>query len=415
MRISPPALLACLSLTLAALAVPPSARADWPQWRGPRRDGVALSAALPSELPAELRRVWQVEVGVGHSSPVVAGDRVYVHSREGEDEVVRALDLADGRELWRHATPVSYRRHPAALKHGKGPRSTPVVAGGAVCTLGVTGRLSCFDSESGEARWERDFADRFDRTWPEFGTAMSPAVFGNRVIAHVGGMQSGSLAAFDLESGRELWSWSQEGPGYASPIAATIDGVEQIVTQSRSHVVSVAAATGELLWKLPFETPYQQNSVTPLVVGSRVIISGLDRATTALEPRLDGQGRWLLEIAWKNDELPMYMSSPVLRDGLLFGMTEKRKGQLFCLDAATGEMLWASDGREGENASLIVAGDRLIVLTTDGVLMIGAAAAQRWSPWRSTIAQSETWAHPALVEGLLLVKDHDHLTAWSFE
>jgi outer membrane protein assembly factor BamB len=332
-----------------------------------------------------------------------------------EEEVVRALDLADGREIWRHATPVAYRRHPAALKHGKGPRSTPAVAGGSVCALGVTGRLSCLDQESGKLRWAHEFAERFDRAWPEFGTAMSPAIIGDRVIAHVGGIESGSLSAFDLENGREIWSWNADGPGYTSPVEVTIDGVDQIVTQSRSYVVSVAAAPGALLWKMPFETPYQQNSVTPLVVGSRVIISGLDQGTTALEPRRDGQGNWLLEIAWRNDEFPMYMSSPVLHGGLLFGMTDKKKGQLFCLDVETGEIRWTSEGREGDNASLIATGDRLIVLTTEAELQIGAANGEGWSPWRQTVADSETWAHPALAGDRILIKDHAHLTAWSFD
>lgn len=415
MQTSRLALCVLSSLWFTSLTSPPAVSADWPQWRGPDRDGTAHSVVLPAELPSELTLVWRVEVGEGHSSPVVVGDRVYLHSREMEEEVVRAFDLADGREIWRHGTPISYRRHPAALKHGKGPRSTPVVAGGSVCALGVTGRLTCLDQESGELRWEHDFGERFDRTWPEFGTAVSPAIVGDRVIAHVGGIDSGSLSAFDLESGREVWSWDEEGPGYASPVEVTIEGVDQIVTQSRSHIVSVAAATGELLWKMPFETPYQQNSVTPLVVGSRVIVSGLDQGTMALEPRLDGHGNWLLEIAWRSDAVPMYMSSPVLHGGLLFGLTDKKKGQLFCLDAESGDVRWTSEGREGDNASLIVAGDRLIVLTTDAELQIGQASGEGWAPSRYSVAESETWAHPALSGNRILVKDHAHLAAWAFD
>lgn len=405
---------ALASLWLAALGPSPVVGADWPQWRGPSRDGSAPDG-LPAELPATLTRLWRVEVGEGHSSPVVAGGRVYVHARDGEDEVVRALDLADGREIWRRATPVPYRRNPAAFAHGKGPRSTPVVAGGAVCVLGVTGRLACLEQGSGAVRWEHDFADRFDRAWPEFGAAMSPAAVGGRLIAHVGGIDSGSLSAFDLATGREIWSWSGDPPGYASPIEVTLEGVAQIVTQSRSHVVAVAAETGELLWKMPFATAYQQNSVTALADGPRVIVSGLDLGTIALAPRRDGQGHWLLAIAWRNDELPMYLSSPVRRNGLLFGLTDKRKGQLFCLDSETGEALWTSAGREGDNASLIVAGERLIVLTTNAELAIGAATADAWAPVRYTVADSETWAHPALAGNRLLVKDESHLTAWALD
>ncbi|MCZ6727878.1 MAG: PQQ-like beta-propeller repeat protein, partial [Acidobacteria bacterium] len=390
---------------------------DWPQWRGPERDGVAApGAVLPTDLPAQLRRVWQVEVGPGYSGPVVVGDRVYVHSRQGSDEIVRALDLADGLELWRHASETPYRRNPAAFLHGKGPWSTPVVAGDSICTLGMTGRLTCLNRETGQVDWRKDFSERFDRTWPEFGTATSPAFIAGHLIAHVGGVKSGSLAAFDLADGREIWNWSEEGPGYASPVRWTLDGVEQIVNQSRAHVVSVAADTGELLWKMPFETAWDQNNVTPLVAGSRIMISGLDKGTTALEPRRDERGNWLLQVAWRNGELPMYMSSPVLHDGLIFGLTNKKKGQLFCLDAATGETLWTSEGREGKNASLIVAGDDLIVLTTEAELLIGPATANDWSPIaRYTVADSPTWAHPAFLGDRIVVKDKTKLTLWAFD
>ncbi len=221
---------------------------------------------------------------------MVAGDRVFVHSRQGEDEVVRALDLATGRELWRHADATAYTMNPAALKHGKGPKSTPVVADGTVCTLGIAGRLSCFEAASGKVLWQHDWSGRFAETAPDFGTAMSPAVFGGRLIAHVGGIASGALAAFELQTGKEVWRWEGEGPGYASPVLATFDGVAQIVTQTREHVVAVDASTGKELWKIELKTPYVQNVVTPLVDGDMVIVSGLNNPVKALRPRR-GDGR----------------------------------------------------------------------------------------------------------------------------
>ncbi len=401
-------------LTLAA-SLSPLSGADWPQWRGPQRDGVAAAAELPPVLPEELIELWSADVGEGHASPVVAGETVYVRARVGEEEVVRALALADGAEIWRWSVTTPYTRNPAAFSHGRGPRSTPVVAGRSVCSLGVTGLLSCLDRETGQLRWERDFASRFDRTWPEFGTATSPAVVGDRLVAHVGGKKSGALIAFDLETGAEQWSWSGDAPAYASPVLATLDGVTQVVTQSREHVVAVDADSGALLWKMPFETAWQQNSVTPLVAGDRIVISGLDRGVTALDPRRDVRGNWVLTIAWRNDEVPMYMSSPVTRDGLLFGMTDKRKGQLFCLDLATGKLRWTSEGREGENAALILAGNRLFVQTTEAELLVGAAGADGWRPEaRYTIAGSPTWAHPALVGGRVVVKDKTRVRVLGF-
>ena len=190
----PPVILRCTPFLLVLLLTSASTASagDWPQWRGPDRDGSAADSQLPAELPQELNRLWSVEVGTGHSSPVVVGDRVYIFSRQGDDEVARALDLDDGSEIWSSSMETPYRRNPAAFLHGKGPKSTPVAIAGSLCTLGISGRLTCLDRESGALRWQQDFSDRFDRAWPDFGTATSPAVFDDRLIAHVGGIREGS-------------------------------------------------------------------------------------------------------------------------------------------------------------------------------------------------------------------------------
>lgn len=404
--------LAVFGMTLFLLGAALAA-ADWPQWRGPARDGVA-SAALPETLPEQPERLWRVEVGEGHSSPVVAGDRVYQFAREGDAEILRALRLDNGEEIWRWAAETPYTRNPAAFFHGKGPRSTPVVAGDRVCVLGVAGRLSCLDRHTGTLRWSEDFTDRFDRAHPDFGASMSPAVVDGRVIAHVGGIERGVLAAFDLGTGDEIWSWSGDAPAYASPVVATLEDTRQIVTQSRSHVVSLDAATGAELWRMDFTTAYDQNSVTPLVLGDVVILSGLENAVFALGPERDPRGHWLLRKRWSNDAVPMYMSSPVVHEGLLLGLTDRRKGQIFGLDAASGELLWSTEGREGDNAALVLAGNRLLVQTTGGEIQIGPASRAGWRPERRwQLADSPTWAHPALVDGVLLVKDKTGLSAWS--
>jgi outer membrane protein assembly factor BamB len=405
---------------------------DWPQWRGPARDGAAADAALPSPLLDALRKVWQVEVGEGHASPVVGGDRVYLHSRQGEDEVVRALDLATGRELWRHADATAYTMNPAALKHGKGPKSTPVLSGGTLCTLGIAGRLSCFEAASGRVLWQHDWKGRFSETAPDFGTAMSPAVFDGRLIAHVGGIKAGALAAFELSTGKEVWRWDGEGPAYASPMLATFDSVAQIVTQTREHVLAVDAASGKELWKVGLKTPYVQNIVTPLVYGDTLIVSGLSNPVKALRPHRGASGAFTADEVWSNAEVDMYMSSPVLMGGRsseaapappnppaaprLVGFTSKRSGQLFVLDPATGKTLWLGEPRQGDNAALIAAGDQLLVQNVAGELAIGPVDASGWKETkRYTIADSATWAHPALLGNRILVKDATKLTLWSFD
>ena len=153
----------------------------------------------------------------------------------------------------------------AATAHGKGPKSTPVVAAGRVYTLGITEILSCYDVASGRLAWRKDFSSQFPETSPDFGTAMSPLVDRGLLIVHVGTSGQGALMALDAATGDVKWRWTGDGPAYASPIAVDLGGTRQIVTQSQSQIVSVAADTGKLLWSLPFTTPYVQNIVTPLV------------------------------------------------------------------------------------------------------------------------------------------------------
>ena len=225
----------------------PAAGQDWPQWRGPSRDGRASGLASPASWPETLTPGWRVKVGIGHSSPIASGGRVYQFSREGESEIVRALDLASGRELWKQAYPVAYEMNPAASGHGKGPKSTPALADGRLFTFGITGILSAWDAVSGRLVWRKSFEASHRATSPAFGAAMSPVVESGRVIAHVGGDGDGALVAFDAVSGAPVWSWKGDGPGYASPVVATFEGVRQVVTQSQNALVAVAADTGVFL------------------------------------------------------------------------------------------------------------------------------------------------------------------------
>ena len=401
-----------LAAALAASLVAPALASDWPQWRGPRRDGSA--AALPDTLPSQPRRLWSVEVGTGHSSPIVVGNRVFQFAREDGDEILRALDLETGAEIWRVSEEVSYTRNPAAFMHGKGPKSTPVAGDGRVCAFGIRGHLFCVDGSDGRLLWRHTFEERWERTWPDFGTAASPSLETGLLVVHVGGVEAGSLSAFDPATGEVRWGWDEDPPAYSSPVLVELDGVEQIVTYSRNHLVSVSPTDGSLNWKTGFRTAYDQNSVTPMAVGDLLVVSGLDNGVRGLRVRREASERWLVDQIWRNDEVPMYMSSPVAAGEILFGLSDKRKGMLFCLDAATGELLWTTEGREGDNAALLLAGDRLVVLSTEGELQIGPASRDGWAPeLRWEIAESATWAHPALVGDVLLVKDKTHLTAWS--
>ena len=403
-------------LWAALAAMPDTAFAqEWPQWRGPNRDGAATSFAAPKAWPEQLTMKWKIPVGIGHSSPVVAGRSVYVLSRQGEQEVVSAFDLDSGKLLWKDGYAAAYTMNPAAVDHGKGPKSTPVLHGGKLYTLGITGILSCYDAGSGKLTWRKEFSKQFKATSPFYGTAMSPLVDSGLVIVHVGGNDSGALMAFNADTGAVRWSWNGDGPGYASPIAVELNGLRQIVTQTQKSIAGVSAASGELIWQIPFETEYTQNIVTPVVYKNTLIFSGYDKGTMAVK-LVNHANKWVTEEVWRNPQVSMYMSSPIVSGDYLFGLSHKRKGQFFCLDARTGKTLWTSEGRDADNAVVLSAGEVLLLLTDDAALIVAKNGADRFEPLRKyTVAQSPTWAHPAIIGNRILIKDASTLALWSVE
>ena len=391
-----------------------SAWADWPQWRGPARDGHS-DVAPRASWPQALKPGWKASVGVGHASPVVVGDRAYVFTREGNEEVASAFDLATGRRVWRQPYAAPYTVNPAAASHGPGPKSTPVMGGGRLYTFGISGTLSCFDAASGKLVWRRTFGDQHKQTSPTYGAAQSPLLDQDRLVIHVGGEGDGALLSLDAATGATRWALKGNGPAYASPVAAVLDGVRQYVLQTQSSLMGVDAARGEALWSVPFTTDYDQNAVTPVVSGGLVIYSGLDRGLHAIRPRKQA-GRWTTEEAWRNEELSLYMSSPVLEGKRLFGFSHRKKGEFFCLDADTGRTLWRSEGRQGDNAALVAVGRDLLLLKDDAELVVIHMDADRFSPVATyTVASSATWAHPVPTAQGVLVKDQDSLALLRLE
>jgi outer membrane protein assembly factor BamB len=402
----------------------------WNQWRGPARNGVGDASTLPVKLPSELTRVWQVPVGLGHASPVVVDDVVFLHSREGEQEIVSALGLADGIEMWRQGYDTPYMMHSAARSHGPGPKSTPIYADGRLFTFGITETLSAFNAATGKLLWQREFSDIYPETAPIYGTSMSPVVVDDKLVVHIGWEQEGAVAAFDIATGETRWSNNEFTPGYASPIVVQIAGIDVIVTQSDKHIIALEADGGATLWGMPFTTASRQNSVTPLAFGEKLIFSGLDEDLFAVslgpsnpgqlvdsqvETSLQGTGDWKSNEIWRNKRLPLYMNSPVVVGNRLFGMTHKRAGQFICVDIETGEPIWASRGREGENASIVALGDRVVFLTDDARLVIINVTTDVYEPLvEYEVADTPTWAHPVFTSMGMLIKDLDSLTLWRF-
>ena len=382
--------------------------ADWPQWRGTNRDGAA-SFVEPARWPEQLTERWKIDVGLGHSSPVLVGNHIYLHTRQQDNEVVSAIDAGSGKVLWQDRYPAPYRVNSAAEGHGPGPKSTPAVAGGRVIALGISGILSALDANTGKVLWRKPAPPE----GPIYGTAMSPVVDGPLAIAHVGGHDRGALTAFDAATGAEKWKWTGDGPGYASPVIATFGGVKQVVTETQDKIVGIAATNGQLLWELPLRTPYTQNVVTPVVHNDRIIYSGLENPLTAMRPVNKGNA-WATEKVWENPTTGLYMSSPVVIGSTLYGMSNRNRGQFFAVDLATGKALWTTRGREAENAALVAAGKLLFLLKDDAELVIARPNPASFEVLRRyTVADSPTWAHPVIDGNRIFVKDADSLTLWT--
>ena len=400
-------------LTLLAGGILSAQTQEWSQWRGAGRDGVVTGFTPPATWPERPKQVWKVEAGIGHSSPVVAGNRAYLFSRMGEQEALTAYEAATGRQLWRQAYDAPYQMNSAATSHGKGPKSTPVVEGGQVVTLGISGILSAFDSTGGKVLWRHEFKKEFPDGAPDFGASMSPIVDGPHVIAHVGGT-TGAIIAFGRKDGARRWSWKADGPAYASPIIATFGGIRHLITQTRSHIVGLSPADGTELWRVPFTTDYDQNIVTPVAAGGLLIHGGLAKPTTAVRPVQKGTA-WIMEEVWQNADVPMYMSSPVATGGVLYGLTHRNRGQFFALDLASGKTLWTSPPRQAQNAALAAAAGLLLATTTEGELVVMRQGKQGFDLVRKyTVAESPIWAHPAFHPQGVLVKDAETLSFWTF-
>jgi len=385
--------------------------ADWPQWRGPNRDGVISSFTEPKSWPEKLTRKWKVDVGLGYATPVVIGNRVYMFARQGDEEVLGALDADTGRVLWRTTYPAAFTISPAAARHEKGPKATPTFADGKLFTLGMTGIVSAFDAATGKRLWQTPPS----QPGPLYHTSMSPLVDRGLAIVHVGSHGRGALTAFDVNTGVVKWRWDGDGPGYGSPIVAEFDGTRQIITFTQDNLVGISASTGALLWKRRFETNYTQNCITPVLYGQTVIVSGLDKGVTAFK-LVKANGQWSPVDVWENTEVSMYMANGVIVHDTFVALSHKNSGQFFALDARTGKTVWKSAPRQAANAAISRAGDLLFILKDDAELLIARSGANGLETVKTySVADSATWSAPAVSGRRLFVKDVASLTLWAMD
>ena len=381
---------------------------DWPQWRGPNRDGV-MSFNEPKVWPEKLTTKWKVPVGEGYASPLFANGRILQFARQGNDEVAMSIDPASGKILWRQSYPAPFEPVDAAARHGKGPKSTPLYYDGKFYTFGISGILSSFDAATGKVEWRKDYSKDFKGTWPEFGTSMSPVAGDGLVVALIGTNDDGAVAAYDAKSGAQKWIWKGDGPAYASPVIVEIGGVKQVVTLTQKYAVGLSLASGELLWRINFPGRSGMNIPTPLPFGQRLILAG-DPGTMLLQVNRQDKS-WTAEKAWQITELTMRFSSPVQKGNLIFGFSSRNSGIFFCVDAESGKTLWTSPPRQGDNAVVLISGELLFLLKDNAELIVARASGKGFEPLHHyEVATSSTYANPLMLPQGMVIKDNTTLS-----
>lgn len=388
---------------------------EWTGWLGPERNGWVDDFQPPQTWPDKLQQLWRVRVGEGYGSPLITNGRVYQHARQGDQEVAWCLNLNDGKVLWQQSAPTPFKMGGGGERHGKGPKSSPVMADGRLFTLSITGTLIARDTETGSLIWKRDYNSRFPKSHPYWGVSASPIIVDNLIVVHFGNDDQGTLVALDTSSGKEVWTQGTDGTSYSSPLLAKFSGVRQIIDWNHNSLCGIDVASGERLWTQPFpHEGHNQNMPTPTINGNRILLGAENRGIHSFEPQLTDKG-WKVTENWHQTKVALDMSTAVMNNGLLYGFSHYNSGQLFCLNPDTGELEWQSRGRSGQNVTFLAIPDHIVALINDGKLKIFSAAGTDTKQVASyRVADSPTWAPPVVLADGFLVKDREFLTRWKF-
>ena len=393
---------AILLLVLAQQALAQTA-ANWPQWRGPNRDGISKETGLLKQWPAEgPSLVWKASgAGGGYSSFAVANGKLYTMGLRGEREYVIAFDIATGKEAWSTAHGSAFRND-----QGDGPRGTPTVDGDRVYALGGSGDLTVLDARTGKIVWSKNVLTEFGGSNLRWGISESPLVLGNKVLVNAGG-SGASIVALNKADGSLIWKSQSDRAGYSSAIPLELNGTTQVVFFTGRRAVGLDAKDGRLLWE--YEKPSNQtaNVATPVARGNRVFLSsGYGTGGGVVEIKADNKAQEI----WFTRDMRNHHSSSVLIGDYLYGFSESI---LTAIRFDTGEIAWRD--RSVGKGSLVYADGNLYCFSEDGVVgLVEATPTGYKEKGRFRIVQGnlKTWTHPVVVGGRLYLRDQDTIYAY---
>jgi outer membrane protein assembly factor BamB len=373
----------------------PQLRAEWPQWRGPDLNGISLETRWSADWPDEgPRQLWRAEVGIGFSSVAVSQGRLFTLGNSEDQDTIYCLDAQTGQPLWTYAYP-----SPLAPKfYEGGPGATPTVDGNVVYTLSKQGDLFCFEAGTGRVIWKTNLPETTEATIPTWGFSSSPLPWKNLLILNVGSAGT----AVEKRSGKVVWTSGNESAGYATPVPFTHEQETYALIFGFRWLSSVRLKDGREMWRVPWKTRHDTNCADPLIYENSFFVSSHSKdgalMTLGVEPP---------EVIWEEREIFSHLSPGVISGGHLYifsGQADRPGGLFKCLDLRSGETRWRRD--DLGIGSLKMAGDKLIILSEKGELIVARANPEEYEQLaRAQVLGGRCWTVPVLSEGLLYARN----------
>ena len=387
---------------------------DWPQWRGPHRDGQFTGSAWPEKLDTNhLQQRWRVELGPSYSGPIVAGDRVFTtETKDKKFEVVTAFDRKTGKELWRAEWEGAITVPFFAKSNGDWIRATPACDGESLFVAGMRDVLVCLDAQTGKERWRVDFVKKLETPAPDFGFVCSPLVDGEFVYVQAGA----SFVQLNKRRGELVWRTLADKGGmwgsvFSSPMFAELGGKRQLVVQTREKLAGVDPADGRVLWEQPVEAFRGMNILTPVAYKDTLFTSTYGGKTIGFKVA-QAEGKFTVTEAWKH-KAQGYMSTPVIIDAVAYHHLKSQR--MMAIEVETGRELWTSDKSFGKYMSLVAQGERILALDQRGKLFLFRSSQKKFEQLdQRKLTDAETWAHLAIAGDELFVRELNALTAYQW-
>lgn len=408
------ALLATLVVIYGSVVI----AADWPQWRGPNRDGISSETGLLNKWPSDgPKLLWQrTDIDEGYSTPAVVGERIYLLSNVGLDnEFVQALDTAEGKQLW--STTIGKVGNPEQRPPYPGARSTPTIDGDRIYALGSDGDLACLELETGKIVWQRNVRTDFNGIYGEWAYAESPLVDGDRVVVTPGGSEA-TIVALDKSNGEVVWKSAVPGgdaAGYASIIVVNAQGVKQYVQFLAGGLVGIDAKDGKFLWRYERTAKGSPANIPTPVAGSGYVYSAAGRSGGGLVKLIDEAGKPGAEQVYFNMKLPTSIGGSVLINDALYGTSSRL---LMCIDFVTGETKW--EDKSVAPGSVTYADGNLYIHSEANEVALVEATPEAYRelgrfelPNPPDAGRSKAWCYPVVANGRLYLRDWTSL--WCYD